>query len=100
MSEIRKLTSRFHRDHFGGGETGERKAYEALLAHETKLRPGVRVRVYRGRQAGLVGTITGRHHRGYGLDTGDGLHWEVESRNLEVDDGSTPVVPPGTVLAR
>lgn len=77
--------NRFSRLAFGGGEAGERAANEALVAHEARLVPGTRVRVYRGQPEGMVGVIVGeRGGRRYAVDAGDGLGWEIESRNLEV----------------
>ena len=82
MSEI---ISRFSRQAFGGGEAGERLAQEALAAYEARLVPGARVSVCRGNPEGSVGTIVAkRGGRRYAVDTGDGLTWEIESRNLEV----------------
>lgn len=44
-----------------------------------------RVRVYRGSGKGMLGIIIGeRGGCNYAVDTGDGLVWEVESRNLEI----------------
>jgi hypothetical protein len=80
-----KSTSRFSRMAFGGGEAGELAAHRALVAHEALLVPGTRVRVYRGNPEGMTGVIVadvGGHR--YSVDAGDGLGWEIESRNLEI----------------
>jgi hypothetical protein len=78
------VKSRFSGQAFGGGEAGELAAHEALVAHEAKLVPGTQVRVYRGKPEDAVGVIVAKcGGRRYAFDCGDGLRWEVESRNLE-----------------
>lgn len=91
------LPCRFSRLAFGGGEAGEMAAQEALVAHEARLTPGTTVRVYRGNPEGATGTIIGeRGGRMYAIDCGDGLTWEVESRNLEVVDTAGSDAPVAT----
>ena len=77
-------TNRFSRQAFGGGEAGERLACEALEAHMLTLTPGTLV-CATGNYGVLGGRIIGR---GAGLefriDTGDGLTWNVDARQIEV----------------
>lgn len=78
-----KIDNRFSRTHFGGDEAA---ADRALELHEAKLEPGTQVRVYRGYNIGLIGTIAPGHAPGrrvYMRDP-DGLRWEIETRDLEL----------------
>jgi hypothetical protein len=79
-----KNTNRFSRHAFGGGETGELAANGALAAHhERLLTPGTAVRTYRGPSVSgvVVGQVPGRCLL---VEDCDGLRWELETRNLEV----------------
>lgn len=79
-----KETSRFY---FGRGEDAERRAHEALTAHEAVLTPGTPVRVYRGSQLGLTGIVADGDagaRRVYVVEDGGSLRWTFETRNLEV----------------
>ena len=78
-----KPINKFSRHNFGGGEAGETAAQTALVAHEATLLPGVAVRSTRA--AHVAGVI---REQGPGrtmiVDSPDGLHWEIETRDLEL----------------
>jgi hypothetical protein len=89
--ETMATENKYSRLTFGGGEAGERAAQEALVAHEATMVPGARVRIYRGQPLGVEGTIVEeRGGRRYAVDAGDGLTWEIESRNLELIAANAP----------
>jgi hypothetical protein len=88
MTNESSIPNRFSGAVFGGGEDGELRAYEALEAHKAALLVGTKVRVYRGRQAGMEGTVedsgvTTPHYSVCVRDS-DGMRWTVEAMRLEL----------------
>jgi len=79
------VADKFSRLAFGGGEAGELAAQTALAAHEATLMPGTAVRVYRG-NTHVSGIVQDRDCGGRRVvvRNADGLDWEIETRNLEV----------------
>lgn len=70
----------------------ERQRLKRERKHESHLVPGTRVRLIRGQQAGMIGTVVDGYagSRRVYVETDDGLRWAVEIVNLEI-------VPTGTV---
>jgi hypothetical protein len=76
-------TNRYSSAAFGGGEQGELRAYEALVAHEATLVVGAQVQAYRRSTA--KGTIVGTDgaHKVV-VEESDGFRVIVDTRDLEL----------------
>lgn len=77
--------NRFSRHSFGGGEHGETLAHEALMAHESTLVVGAKVRQYRRGQAeGTIVSLDAEQGRSVIVEDSDGCRWTIETCNLEI----------------